>query len=88
MPLLEIYKDNEVSASAVESDSGVWTPQVTVTGMTVKMKVTVPNINKTFPTREEAEEAGLLFGKQWIDQGSQRLNSKEYVSKSTEYQLK
>jgi hypothetical protein len=53
----------------VESDSGVWTPQVTVTGMTVKMKVTVPNINKTFPTREEAEETGLLFGKQWIDQG-------------------
>jgi hypothetical protein len=53
----------------VESNSGVWTPQVTVTGMTVKMKVTVPNINKTFPTREEAEETGLLFGKQWIDQG-------------------
>jgi hypothetical protein len=69
MPLLEIYKDNEVSASAVESDSGVWTPQVTVTGMTVKMKVTVPYIDKTFPAREEAEEAGPLFGKQWIDQG-------------------
>jgi hypothetical protein len=37
--------------------------------MTVKMKVTVPYIDKTFPAREEAEEAGPLFGKQWIDQG-------------------
>jgi hypothetical protein len=28
MPLLEIYKDNEISAAAVQSDAGGWTPQV------------------------------------------------------------
>jgi hypothetical protein len=69
MPLLEIYKDSEISASAVQSDPGVWTPQVTVTEMTRKLKVTVPNINKTLPTREEAEKEGLLLGKKWIDEG-------------------
>jgi hypothetical protein len=51
MPLLEIYKDNEISASAVRSDSGVWTAQVTVTDMRLKMKVTVPNVAATFMTR-------------------------------------
>jgi hypothetical protein len=69
MPLLEIYKDNEISASAVPSDSGGWTPRVRVTDMRLKMNVTVPNITKTFPTREEAENQGLLAGKNWIDQG-------------------
>jgi hypothetical protein len=69
MPLLEIYKDNEISASAVQSDSGRWTPQVTVTEMALKMKVTVPTIPVTFPTREEAEKQGLFFAKNWIDQG-------------------
>jgi hypothetical protein len=69
MPLLEIYKDNEISASAVEIDSGGWKPQVTVTDMRLQMKVTVPSITETFPTREEAEKEGLLFGKNWIDQG-------------------
>jgi hypothetical protein len=34
MPLLEIYKDNEISASALQSDSGAWTPKVTLTEMT------------------------------------------------------
>jgi len=70
MPLLEIYKDNEIHSSAVQSaDSGLWTPDVTATKMTVKMRLTVPNTNKTFPTREEAEQAGLLFAKKWIDDG-------------------
>ena len=69
MPLLEIYKDNEISASAVRSDSGLWTPQVTVTDMRLKLKVTGPNIAETFTTREEAENQGLLFAKNWIDQG-------------------
>jgi hypothetical protein len=69
MPLLEIYKDNEINASAVQSDSGVWTPQVTVTEMRLNMKVTVPNITETFTTREEAENQGLLLAKNWIDQG-------------------
>jgi hypothetical protein len=69
MPLLEIYKDHEISTSAVESDSGGWTPQVTVTDMRLKMKVSVPNITETFPTREEAENQGLLFAKNWIDLG-------------------
>jgi hypothetical protein len=69
MPLLEIYKDNEISASAVRSDSGVWTAQVTVTDMRLKMKVTVPNVAATFMTRGEAENQGLLFAKNWIDQG-------------------
>jgi hypothetical protein len=69
MPLLEIYKDNEISASAVRSDSGEWTPQVTVTDIKLKMKVTVPNVTKTFTTREEAENHGLLYAKNWIDQG-------------------
>jgi hypothetical protein len=69
MPLLEIYKDNEISASAVQSDAGDWTPQVTVTEMRLKMNVTVPNITKAFPTRQEAEKQGLLFAKDWIDQG-------------------
>ena len=69
MPLLEIYKDNEISASAVQADSGVWTLQVTVTEMRLKMKVTVPNITETFRSREEAENQGLLFAKNWIDQG-------------------
>jgi hypothetical protein len=69
MPLLEIYKDNEMSASAVQFDSGVWTLQVTVTEMRLKMKVTVPNITETFTTREEEENQGFLFAKNWIDQG-------------------
>lgn len=74
MPLLEIYKDNEVHASAVQSvDSGLWTPHATVTDMTVKMRLTVPNIDQTFPTREEAEQAGLLFAKKWIDDGQPLL---------------
>jgi hypothetical protein len=54
MPLLEIYKDNEISASAVQTDSGEWKPDVSVTDMRLKMKVTVPNIAETFPTREAA----------------------------------
>lgn len=70
MPLLEIYKDYEISASAVPTaESRAWTPQVTVNDMTMKMKLTVPHINKTFPTREETEQAGLLAGKKWIDDG-------------------
>jgi hypothetical protein len=69
MPLLEIYKDSEISASAVRSDSGAWTPQVTVTEMRLKMKVTVPNITEAFTSRVEAENQGLLFAKNWIDQG-------------------
>jgi hypothetical protein len=68
MPLLEIYKDNEISSSAVQTDSEEWKPQVTVTDMRLKMKVR-PNIAETFPTREEAEQQGLLLGKNWIDQG-------------------
>jgi hypothetical protein len=69
MPLLEIYKDNEISASAVQSDAGGWTPQVMVTEIRLKMDVTVPNITQAFPTREEAEKQGLSFAKNWIDQG-------------------
>lgn len=74
MPLFEIYKDNEIHSSAVQSaDSGLWTADVTATKMTVKMKLTVPNANKTFLTREEAEKAGLLFAKKWIDDGQPLL---------------
>lgn len=74
MPLFEIYKDNEVHASAVQfEDSGLWTPHVTVTDMTVRMRLTVPKTDKTFPTREEAEQAGLLFAKKWIDDGQPLL---------------
>lgn len=70
MPLLEIYKDNEISASAAQSaDSGAWTPHVTVTEMTMKIRLNVPEIAETFPTQEAAEQAGLLLGKQWIDNG-------------------
>ena len=70
MPLLEIYKDNEIHASAFQSeDSRFWTPHVTVTEMVMKVRLTVPNINETFPTQKAAEQAGLLTGKKWIDDG-------------------
>jgi hypothetical protein len=71
VPLLEVYKDNEIQASAVRSvDLGRWTPDVTVTNINVKMKLRVPiNDKETFPTGEEAEQAGLLLAKKWIDEG-------------------
>jgi hypothetical protein len=70
MPLLEIYKDNEISASAVQSaDSRSWTPHITVTEMAMKSRLTVPKVDEGFPTREAAEQAGLLIGKKWIDDG-------------------
>ena len=70
MPLLDIYKDNEIGASAFQSaDSRLWTPHVTVTEMVTKVRLTVPNINETFATQKAAEQAGLLTGKKWIDDG-------------------
>ena len=76
MPLLEIYKDNEVRASAVQaSDAGEWTPRVTVTETTMKIRLEMPEIKKAFPTREAAEEAGLRFGKEWIDVDDQEMEA-------------
>jgi hypothetical protein len=70
VPLLELYKDNEIQASAVRSELGRWTPDVTVTNINVKMKLRMPiNDKETFPTGEEAEQAGLLLAKKWIDEG-------------------
>jgi hypothetical protein len=36
----------------------------------IKTKLGLPSIDKeTFPTRKEAEQAGLLLAKKWIDEG-------------------
>jgi hypothetical protein len=70
VPILELYKDNEIHSSAGRSELGRWTPDVTVTNVNIKTKLGLPSIDKeTFPTRKEAEQAGLLLAKKWIDEG-------------------
>jgi hypothetical protein len=44
-------------------------PDVTVTNVNLKMKLRPPITDKeTFPTEEDAEQAGVLLAKKWIDE--------------------
>jgi hypothetical protein len=74
MPLLEIYKDNEISASAVQSDAGGWTPQVTVTEIRLKMDVTVPNITQAFRQEKKQKNKVCHSRRTGLTRGSQRLD--------------
>lgn len=71
MPLLEIYKDNEISASAGETNGS---RIVSVTDMRLKLKVTVPNIAETFPTCEEAEKEVFCSARTELTKGSRLLD--------------
>ena len=68
----EVYKAHTIAASALQlRDTQQWEPKVVITwerqGTFTARPITV---YEYFPTREQAEDAGLAFAKNTIDAGN------------------
>jgi hypothetical protein len=65
------YKRHLIIGIASCSLEGKWKPDVHIAdlGNGDRFHIRLAKFSKNYPNEEEAEQAGVLFAKQWIDNG-------------------
>jgi hypothetical protein len=72
----ENYKSHHIQSTARPIlESGRWVPHVIITWMSGSgEKIREFEVKRGFATEEDAQQAGLTFARNWIDQGKPRID--------------
>jgi hypothetical protein len=73
--MYDYYKDHHIRSTARPIlESGRWVPHVTITWTSgSREEIREFDVKRGFENENEAEQAGVRFAKQWIDDGKPRL---------------